>query len=139
MSLFLKKRFQVAAGIGAIAAATFLLPVSAMSQDQSGAPVSNAAPDNSVQNKDRSVTADQQTNTRSDVAITRDIRRAIVKDKTLSTYAHNVKIVTKDGSVTLKGPVATEDEKQAVASKAVAVVGSADKVDNQLTVKESSK
>lgn len=139
MNLFLMKRFQVALGIGAIAVATLLLPVSAVGQDQSAAPVSNAAPDNSVQNKDRSVTADQQTNHRPDVAITRAIRQAIVKDKNLSTYAHNVKIVTRDGSVTLKGPVATEDEKQAVASKAEAVVGSADKVDNQLTVKESSK
>ncbi len=139
MSLFSKKRFQVAAGIGAIAAATFLLPVSAMGQDQSNAPVSNAAPDNSVQNKDHNYTADQQSNHRSDVQITRDIRRAIVKDKSLSTYAHNVKIITRDGSVTLKGPVASEDEKQSVGSKAEAVTGSADKVDNQLTVKTSDK
>src|SRR5678816_2145649 len=68
-------------------------------------------PDNTKVNaRDRSpsqATADQQTNTRSDIEITRDIRRAIVNDKTLSTYAHNVKVITKHGEVTLKGPVQT--------------------------------
>ena len=56
-------------------------------------------------------------------------------DKTLSSYAHNVKIISQNGSVTLKGPVKSEDEKSAVIAKAVAVVGSADKVTDQVSVK----
>jgi osmotically-inducible protein OsmY len=56
-------------------------------------------------------------------------------DKSLSSYAHNVKIISQNGSVTLKGPVKSEDEKSAVIAKAVAVVGSADKVTDQVSVK----
>ena len=82
------------------------------------------------------LTADKQSNSKSDAEITRQIRRAIVKDDSLSTNAHNVKIITKDGMVTLKGPVHSEDEKSAIASKAAEVAGSPDKVTNQLTVKQ---
>jgi osmotically-inducible protein OsmY len=56
-------------------------------------------------------------------------------DKTLSTYAHNVKIITVDGTVTLKGPVQSEDEKQKIASDAAGVV-SADKITNELSIKQ---
>jgi len=80
------------------------------------------------------MTAGQQSNAKSDVALTRKIRRAVVKDHSLSTLAHNVKIVSANGSVTLRGPVKTEEEKTAIASKAQAIAG-ADKVDNQLEVK----
>jgi osmotically-inducible protein OsmY len=94
-------------------------------------------PDNTAVNKrDRAAlqpTADQQTNNRSDVSITRDIRRAIMNDKNLSTYAHNVKIITQHGDVTLKGPVRTEDEKKIVEAKASDVVG-ADHVKNEVSV-----
>jgi osmotically-inducible protein OsmY len=61
------------------------------------------------------------------------IRKAIVADKSLSTYAHNVKIVAHEGKVTLRGPVRSETEKQAVADMAAAVVG-ADSVTNELTI-----
>ena len=80
-------------------------------------------------------TADQQKDDTSDRETTRKIRRAIVGDKTLSTYAHNVKIITINGAVTLKGPVHSDEEKQMVASKAEEVVGK-DKVTDQLTVKQ---
>jgi len=82
---------------------------------------------------DHAVTADQQSNSRGDVKITREIRRKIVHDKTLSTSAHNVKIVTIDGVVTLRGPVASTEEKAVIgeAAKKVAGVG---KVDNQLEI-----
>jgi hyperosmotically inducible protein len=50
-------------------------------------------------------TADQQSNSKEDLEITRKIRRALVEDKSLSTSAHNVKIVTVDRVVTLRGPV----------------------------------
>jgi hyperosmotically inducible periplasmic protein len=97
-----------------------------------------AAPDNSAVNlRDRepgAMTAGQQSNAKSEVEITRGIRRAVVKDNSLSILAHNVKIVSANGSVTLRGPVKTEEEKSAIASKAQAIVGSA-KVNNQLEVK----
>jgi hyperosmotically inducible protein len=93
------------------------------------------APDNSKQNKNQAQTADDQTNAKSDRLITQKVRKAIMADKTLSTYAHNVKIVTVNGAVTLKGPVQSEEEKQKVASEAANAV-SADKITNELTVKQ---
>jgi hyperosmotically inducible periplasmic protein len=96
------------------------------------------APDNSGVNlRDRApgtMTADQQSNSKSDVELTREIRKAVVKDSSLSMLAHNVKIVSVNGSVTLRGPVKTEEEKTVIASKAKAIAG-ADKVVNQLEVK----
>jgi osmotically-inducible protein OsmY len=93
------------------------------------------APDNSNQNKNQPQTADNQTNAKSDRLTTQKIRKAIMADKTLSTYAHNVKIVTVNGAVTLRGPVQSEEEKQKVASEAANAV-SADKITNELTVKQ---
>jgi len=63
------------------------------------------------------------------------IRKSIMADKSLSTYAHNIKVISQDGVVTLKGPVHSEDEKKAIVAKAVEVAGSADKVVDQITVK----
>jgi osmotically-inducible protein OsmY len=94
-----------------------------------------SAPDNSNQNKNHANTADSQTNAQSDRQTTQAIRKVIMADKSLSTYAHNVKIITAGGTVTLKGPVQTEDEKQKVASEAANVV-SPDKITNELTVKQ---
>jgi hyperosmotically inducible periplasmic protein len=95
-------------------------------------------PDNTKVNKAERAgsqpTADQQKNNTSDLTITRDIRRAIIGDKTLSTYAHNVKIITQNGQVTLKGPVRSESEKQTIETKATEVAG-ANKVTNDLNVK----
>ena len=96
------------------------------------------APDNSAVNvRDRApdaMTAGQQSNAKSDVELTREIRRAVVKDDSLSMLAHNVKIVTDNGAVTLRGPVKTEQEKVTIASKAQAIAG-ANKVNDQLEVK----
>jgi hyperosmotically inducible protein len=93
--------------------------------------------DNSATNKgDRStgaVTADQQKNNKSDLETSRQIRRAIIADKSLSTYAHNIKIVTQQGKVTLRGPVRTEAEKEAVQAKATEVAG-AGNVTSAITV-----
>ncbi len=95
------------------------------------------APDNSAVNaRDRApgaMTAGEQSNAKSDVNLTREIRRAVMKDHSLSMLAHNVKIVTANGSVTLRGPVKTEKEKDVIASKAQQIAG-ADKVNNQLEV-----
>jgi hyperosmotically inducible periplasmic protein len=82
-------------------------------------------------------TADQQSQAKSDVETTRQIRRAIVADKQLSTNAHNVKIITKAGKVTIKGPVKTDDEKKAVEAKAREVAGAAN-VTSQISVTDGS-
>jgi len=86
-------------------------------------------PDNTKVNKrDRNsgaATAGQQSNSKTDRELTRNIRRAIVDDKSLSTYAHNIKIITRNGEVTLKGPVRTEEEKKAVEAKAAEAAGGA--------------
>jgi hyperosmotically inducible periplasmic protein len=96
------------------------------------------APDNTkVNERDRSQnepTADQQKDNRSDRDITQQIRQSIMKDKSLSTYAHNVKIVTQGGQVTLKGPVRSEEEKKAIEGKAAEVAGDG-KVTSELTIK----
>jgi osmotically-inducible protein OsmY len=99
------------------------------------------APDNSkVNTRDRAkgaTTADQQSNAKPDVEITKQIRQAIVADKELSTYAHNVKIVTRHGKVTLKGPVTTVEEKNTVEAKAAEVAGAAN-VTNQISIAPKS-
>jgi hyperosmotically inducible periplasmic protein len=96
------------------------------------------ASDNTKTNeRDRSAnkpTADQQKDTRSDRDITQQIRRSIMNDKSLSTYAHNVKVITQRGQVTLKGPVQSEDEKKAIEAKAAEVAGE-NKVSSELNVK----
>lgn len=95
---------------------------------------SQAAADDSARNKNQQTTADSQTNAKSDRLTTAKVRRAIMADKGLSTYAHNVKIITLNGAVTLKGPVKSEDEKQKVAADAAGAT-SADAITNHLTVK----
>ncbi len=91
--------------------------------------------DNSGQNKHHAKTADNQPNAKEDRLTTQKVRKAIIADKGLSTYAHNVKIITQGGTVTLKGPVKSDEEKQKVATDAAGVV-SQDKVVDQLTVKQ---
>ena len=91
------------------------------------------APDNTSANKAGGKTADQQKENKNDREITRQIRKALVGDKSLSTYAQNVKVITTDGTVTLRGPVRSEDEKASIESKAKAVAGVND-VKNELTV-----
>lgn len=95
------------------------------------------APDNTKANKGDSqkgaTTADQQNMNPADRDVTKKIRAAIVNDKSLSTYAHNIKIITQDGKVTLKGPVRTETEKAAVEAKAAAVAGDTN-VTSEITI-----
>jgi len=91
-------------------------------------------PDNTKQNKDQTnPTADQQKMNSADRALTQKIRKAIHQDTSLSTYAHNIKIIAQDGKVTLRGPVRSEDEKTNIEAKAVAVAGQGN-VTNQLEV-----
>jgi hyperosmotically inducible protein len=99
---------------------------------------SSAPADNTkVNQRDRNAnepTADQQKNNPSDRDITQQIRKAIVKDKSLSSDAHNVKIITQNGQVTLKGPVRSDDEKRAIEAKAGEIAGD-NKVTSELDIK----
>jgi len=103
-------------------------------QDNSQSP----APDNTKinqgdQDKTNS-TADRQAENKSDRGITQQIRQSVISDKSLSTYAHNVKIISQNGVVTLKGPVRTDEEKRAIEAMAAQIVGQ-DNVRSQLEVK----
>jgi len=111
--------------------------VAALVAATSPALVAQTPADNTkVNTRDRAagaVTADQQKNNVTDRDFTKRIRQSLVADKSLSTYAHNVKVVTQGGEVTLKGPVRSEQEKASVEAKAVEVAG-AGHVINQLTI-----
>jgi osmotically-inducible protein OsmY len=112
-----------------------VIPRFALGQDQS-TPSTATNPDNSANNKAHATTADQQSENTSDRLLTQKIRKAIIADKSLSMYGHNVKIIAKDGAVTLKGPVHSDDEKQNIGAIAAQAAGGPDKVTNQLTVKQ---
>jgi hyperosmotically inducible protein len=98
------------------------------------------AADNTEKNqRDRSgetKTSGDQSNSPEDVKITATIRRAVVEDHSLSATAKNVKIITANGTVTLRGPVQNEAEKAKIAELAQSAAGNA-KIDNQLEVKAS--
>jgi hyperosmotically inducible protein len=112
-----------------------LFGAAAFSQGQ--APTAGTKPDNTEVNKrDRNsgeATADQQKMNAADEELTKKIRQSIMADKSLSTHAHNIKIISQNGAVTLKGPVKSDSEKQAVVAKAAAVAGT-DRVTDQLSV-----
>jgi hyperosmotically inducible periplasmic protein len=107
-----------------------------------GSTSGSVAPDNSGINKrdrnDNEMTADEQGQSAADIDMTRRIRQAIMRDDSLSTYAKNVKIITKDGMVTLKGPVRSEQEKTVIETKATGVAGTG-KIKNQMEVKAATK
>ena len=89
-----------------------------------------------VNTRDRAtgaVTADQQKDNAGDRDLTRKIRQSLMKDKALSSYAHNVKVIAQDGQVTLKGPVRSDDERRTVEAKATEVAG-AGHVTNHISV-----
>jgi hyperosmotically inducible protein len=95
------------------------------------------APESTRINEDRTgPTADQQKMNPTDRAITQKIRKAIHHDKSLSTYGRNIKILTQDGKVTLRGPVRSEEEKGNLEAKAVSAAGQ-ENVSNQLEVAPS--
>lgn len=129
MKHILKVTFQVLL----LAVALTIVSAAARAQD-SAAP---AADNTKVNQRDKNKaerTADQQKENQPDRELARQIRRSIVQDKSLSSFAHNVKIIAQNGVVTLKGPVRSGEEKTAVEAKASEIVG-ADKVTSQLEVK----
>jgi hyperosmotically inducible periplasmic protein len=119
-----------------ISGAVLLFALGAWAQQDSN-PSQPAPADNTTVNQgDRNSanpTADQQKENQPDRVVTQQIRHALVNDKSLSTYGHNVKIITQGGMVTLRGPVRSDDEKQAIEAKAKEIAG-ADKVTDDLEV-----
>jgi osmotically-inducible protein OsmY len=108
-----------------------------------GQDAQNTAPDNTRANRadrdnSQQPTADQGKNNTSDRDLEKNIRRDVVKDKSLSTYGHNVKIISEHGKVTLRGPVHSEEEKRAIEEHARKFAGDGN-VNNELTVKEDHK
>src|ERR1051325_750371 len=94
-------------------------------------------PDNTGHNvQDRSgatLTPGDQSESEADRTLTQRVRQAVVADDSLSTTAHNIKIITINGVVTLRGPVNSAQEKANIAAKAQQIAG-ATKVDNQLEI-----
>jgi hyperosmotically inducible periplasmic protein len=110
-------------------------------QDRAGQTGSKSSPsvaaDNTAKNErdrnDATKTAGDQSENEADRKITQEVRKSIVDDDKLSTNAQNVKIITNDGQVTLRGPVKTQEEKKAIESKAKQVAG-VKNVENQLEI-----
>ena len=124
--------------VAILAFASGVLGPVAFAQQPAAAPVSAPSADNSkVNQRDKSAETKKPTdqpNNRDDIQLVAAVRRSIVKDRSLSTMAHNVKIVAVNGVVTLRGPVLSESEKAKVAVCAK-TVPSVSQVDNQLDVK----
>jgi len=112
----------------------------ALSLDAFATDNEKAKPDNTATNeRDRSgetKTSGDQSNSSADLKVTQAIRRALLKDRELSTTAKNIKIITANGQVTLRGPVKTAQEKAKVDQIARSAAGSA-QIDDQLDVKGS--
>jgi hyperosmotically inducible periplasmic protein len=108
---------------------------------QSLSATATPADNTAVNTRDRSgetKTSGDQSNSSGDIDVSAGIRRAIVKDHSLSMRAKNVKIITANGVVTLRGPVKTQEEKAKVEELAKANAGNA-KVESQLEVKTGKK
>ena len=106
--------------------------------DTTKAPPAQTAPDNTGRNvRDRggtTLTPGDQAENKADLTLTQRIRKAIMADKALSTTAKNIKIITVNGLVTLRGPVNNPQEREKIVAKAQDVAG-VDKVENQLEIK----
>ena len=115
-----------------LVAAFFTGPTAMVAQDP------ETKPDNTKINKrDRDKTeptADQQKENKTDRALAKNIRSALMEDKSLSTYAQNIKVIAQNGTVTLKGPVHSDEEKRAIEAKATEIAG-AGNVRNEISVK----
>lgn len=115
-----------------------LASLSALANPPATAPAEK--PDNSAVNQRdvemKTLTPeDQSKGSKEDVEVTRLVRRALTKEHDLSIYAQNVKIITLDGRVTLRGPVHTIEERTRVASIAQKAVGHKKVIVNELEVK----
>ena len=117
-----------------MAALTF--SASAADKEKSDKPAADNTAKNERDASGDTKTSGDQSESPEDIKITAAIRRAIVADDSLTMTATNVKIITADGKVTLRGPVKTAAEKSKIAELAKKNAGKAT-IDNQLEVKES--
>jgi hyperosmotically inducible protein len=117
----------------AVLALAISLGVAAAAQAQSPPPDNTKSNANTVNSTDKTSTADGQSNDASDINLTQRIRQRVMGDKSLSTYAHNVKIVSVNGAVTLNGVVRDSHEKELVGAMAEEVAGEG-KVTNDLKI-----
>jgi hyperosmotically inducible periplasmic protein len=127
--------------------ATFLMVYSSQAQQATPTPrdpassnsteADNTKQNSSDQNKNTE-TAEKQSNSKDDLALTQKIRQAVMKDGSLSMNAKNAKIIAQDGKITLKGPVDSQQEKDTIGAAAGEIAGK-EKVDNQLEVKADKK
>jgi hypothetical protein len=100
------------------------------------APRSSDADNSRINQRDRNsaaLTPMDQGTSEADRTMTQQIRQAVMRDKALSFTAKNVKIITINGKVTLRGPVKTDAERSAIEADARAVAGGA-QVDSQLEI-----
>jgi len=124
--------------VGLAASLVFATANCGFAQDKKRDSTSDAE-NTGINQRDRSgdtKTSGDQSNTTQDIKVAAAIRRALVADNSLSTTASNIKIITANGTVTLRGPVKTPDEKRKVAQIAHQQAGSM-KIDNQLEVGNS--
>ena len=129
-----RNRFARIAVAVCIATSTTL----AFAQDPAAAPVKGTQADNTAVNqRDRAsdaMTPMDQPNNIHDIKLASAVRKAIVDDKSLSTTAHNVKLIAVSGVVTLRGPVTSDSEKAEV-TRVVAAVSGVTHVNDQLDIK----
>jgi hyperosmotically inducible periplasmic protein len=114
-------------------ASIIALSLTAMATDENQADADNTAK-NQRDRSGETRTSGDQSNSREDLKTTQAIRKALMKDNSLSTTAKNIKIVTAGGQVTLRGPVKSADEKSRIDQLAKGAAGNA-KIDNQLEIK----
>jgi hyperosmotically inducible periplasmic protein len=119
--------------VGSVVLASVLVAGASMAQSTPAVPADNSK-SNQIDSTNRSTTADSQSNKTADLNITQQIRKSLMADKTLSVYAHNIKIVTVNGNVTLNGVVRSADEKASIESRAQLAAGSNSSVTSDLKV-----
>jgi hyperosmotically inducible periplasmic protein len=112
------------------AVALTLLAAAADAQNSVPAPDNSKANANGMNSSDSTSTAQGQSNSPADVTLAQQIRKSVIADKSLSTYAHNVKIVAVNGAVTLNGVVRDSREKNVIETKAQAIAGTGNVTDD---------
>jgi hyperosmotically inducible periplasmic protein len=132
--IIMKQRLRaIMLAVPFLATSLAVAQASASDRDPAGMDSHTQQPDNSRTNADatnRDASADEQGNGKQDVDLTARIRRSVMGEKGLSTYGHNVKIVSMNGTVTLNGVVKTADEKSTIHRHAAAIAGEGKVVDN---------
>ena len=118
-----------------------ILTILALSYSALAAEEKKPADNTGKNERDRSgetLTPGDQSNSPEDLKLTQTIRKAVVKDESLTMTAKNIKIITAGGQVTLRGPVNSSEEKMKIEKLAKSAAGAA-KVDNQLEIKAADK